>query len=118
MPCSGITFVCKAAGPEASYSFLPFENITKLIVPNAGPVTEAPLDKKFKKKVDSRILMAIKKGKAIPDSTGTMPRIRSKRGEFISLARSFMELNVYSGARVGRCHITSMLQSAALWLEV
>jgi hypothetical protein len=103
---------------EASYSFLPFENITKPIVPNASPVTEAPHDKKFKKKVDSRILMAIKKCKAIPNSIRTTPRIRSKRGEFISFTRSLMELKVYSGVRLGRCHITSTPQSAALRLEV
>jgi predicted ATPase len=35
------------------YSFLPLDHIANPIVPNASPATEAPQEKKFRKKVDS-----------------------------------------------------------------
>ncbi len=69
------------------YSLFPLEYIANPIVPNARPATEAPQEKKFKKKVDSSTLMTIKKGKAMPKSIRITPRIRNRRGEFIIFIR-------------------------------
>jgi hypothetical protein len=66
-----------------NYSFLFFEYRAKPIVPNASPATEEPQEKKFKKKVDSRILITIKKGMTMPSIIRKMPRLRRKRGKFI-----------------------------------
>ena len=52
-------------------------------MPNAIPATEAPQEKKFRKKVDSRRWMTIRKGRIIPKSIRVTPRLRRKRGEFI-----------------------------------
>jgi len=48
------------------------------IVPNASPVTDAPHEKKFKKNVDVSTWMTIKKGRTIPNSINTTPRVRRK----------------------------------------
>ena len=56
------------------------------MVPNASPATEAPHEKKFKKNVDSKTWITIRKGKIIPRSMSPTPMPRRKRGEFISLA--------------------------------
>ena len=65
------------------YSFLPFDQIANPIVPRDNPATEAPQEKKFKKKVDSRTWMTIKKGRIIPRSIKRMPRPRRRWGEFM-----------------------------------
>ena len=65
------------------YSFLPLDHVAKPIVPNASPATEAPHEKKFKKKVDSSTWMTIKKGRIMPRSINTILRPRRRRGEFI-----------------------------------
>jgi hypothetical protein len=54
------------------------------IVPNDNPATEAPHEKKFKKKVDSKMWMTIKKGRITPRSIRITPRLRRKRG-FVSM---------------------------------
>jgi hypothetical protein len=64
-------------------SFLPLDHIAKPIVPNAKPATEAPQEKKFKKKVDSNTWMTIKNGRIMPRSIKTTLRIRRRRGELI-----------------------------------
>jgi hypothetical protein len=69
---------------RTNYSFLlVLDQSAKPIVPSASPATEAPHEKKFKKKVDSSTLMSIKKGRTIPRSIRTMPIVRSKPGDFI-----------------------------------
>jgi len=52
-------------------------------VPNDNPATDAPQEKKFKKKVDSSTLMTIKKGRTMPRNIRDRPRPRRRRGEFI-----------------------------------
>lgn len=69
----------------------------KPTVPSANPATDAPYAKKFKKKVDSSTLITIKKGRAIPRSIRSIPRLRSKTGD----------LNIYISRTdrscLGRC---------------
>ena len=73
---------------KRDYSLLFREYMVKPIVPNASPATDAPHEKKFKKNVDSSTWMTIKKGRIIPKSMRTKPRLRRKRGEFIILLLS------------------------------
>src|SRR5687768_6747369 len=68
---------------KVDYSLLFLEYIAKPIVPNASPATDAPQERKFKKKVDSNALMSIRKGRSIPRSIRTTPKIRRRRGDFI-----------------------------------
>ena len=68
---------------KIDYSLLPFDHIAKPTVPNAKPATEAPQEKKFKKKVDSSTWITIKKGRIMPRSISTRLRPRRRRGEFI-----------------------------------
>jgi hypothetical protein len=63
--------------------FLFLEYIAKPIVPKDSPATDAPQEKKFKKKVDSNTWMTIKNGKIIPNNIRITPRLRRRRGEFI-----------------------------------
>jgi len=70
------------------YSLFPLVHIAKPIVPNASPATEAPHEKKFKKKVDSKTCMTIKKGRIMPRSISTTLRLRRRRGEFITYPRA------------------------------
>ena len=72
---------------RTNYSFLSFEYIAKPMVPNANPDTEAPQDRKFKKKLDSNTCITIKKGRTIPTNIRNMPMPSRRRGEFIKLAR-------------------------------
>jgi hypothetical protein len=58
--------------------------MAKPIVPKARPATDKPQEKKFKKKVDSKTWMTIKKGRTTPMIIMNPPRMRRKRGEFIS----------------------------------
>jgi len=53
------------------------------MVPKDNPATEAPQERKFKKKVDSSAWMTIRKGRSMPRSISIKPRLRRKRGEFI-----------------------------------
>ena len=65
------------------YCFLPRDHVANPIVPSASPATEAPHEKKFKKNVDCRTWITIKKGKITPKSSKITPRLRRKPGEFI-----------------------------------
>jgi hypothetical protein len=64
-------------------SLFPFVYIANPIVPNAKPATDAAQEKKFKKNVDSRTLIIIRKGKTMPNSIRNTPSPRRNRGEFI-----------------------------------
>jgi hypothetical protein len=66
--------------------FLPLVYIANPIVANDSPATEAPHEKKFRKNVDSRIWMTIKKGRKMPRSIRIMPRLRRKRGFVIKVS--------------------------------
>jgi len=68
---------------DAHYSFFPLEYMAKPMVPKDNPATDAPHEKKFKKNVDSKTWMTIKKGRIIPRSIRATPRARRRRGEFI-----------------------------------
>ncbi len=57
-------------------------------MPNAIPATEAPQAKKFRKKVDARTWMTIRKGRIMPRSIRVTPRLRRKRGELIIIFRT------------------------------
>ena len=57
--------------------------MAKPIVPKDNPATEAPQEKKFKKKVDSKTWITIKNGRMMPKSIKTMPRISRSRGDFM-----------------------------------
>jgi hypothetical protein len=78
---------------KIDYSFLSLEYIANPIVPNASPATDAPQEKKFKKKVDSSTWISIKKGRMMPRSIRVKPRLRRRRGEFIM--RFFKPLRKY-----------------------
>jgi hypothetical protein len=77
--------------------FLPLEYIANPIVPNDNPATEAPHEKKFKKNVDSSRWMTIKKGRMMPNSIRNTPRLRRKRGEFMSNPRAECYANEAQG---------------------
>jgi hypothetical protein len=69
-------------------SFLPLEYIANPIVPKDNPATDAPQEKKFKKKVDSNTWITIKKGRIMPRNIRIMPRLRRRRGEFMIYLRA------------------------------
>jgi hypothetical protein len=52
--------------------------------PRNNPPTDAPHEKKFRKNVDSITRMTIKKGRIMPRNIRTKPRLRRRRGLFIS----------------------------------
>jgi hypothetical protein len=60
-----------------------WEYIANPIIPSDKPATEAPQEKKFRKKVDSKTLMTIKKGRTMPRSIRNSPRPSRKLGEFM-----------------------------------
>jgi len=76
------------------YSFPPLDHIAKPIVPNDSPATDAPQEKKFKKKVDSRTWISIRKGRSMPRSIRIRPRLRRRRGEFIIIDITNISQNV------------------------
>ena len=55
------------------------------MIPRNSPPTDAPHEKKFRKKVDSRTRIKIKKGMTTPVIIRIRPRLRRRRGEFIIL---------------------------------
>jgi hypothetical protein len=63
--------------------FLPLDHNAKPMVPSANPATDAPYEKKFKKKVDSSTSMTIKRGRTIPRNIRAMPSPRRKPGDLI-----------------------------------
>lgn len=65
------------------YSLLILDHVANPIVPSANPATDAPHEKKFRKKVDSKTWITIKKGRIMPNNIRITPRLRRRRGEFI-----------------------------------
>src|SRR5688572_25320521 len=65
------------------YSFLFRTQVATPMMPRNSPATEAPHEKKFRKKVDSRTRITIKKGMTTPRTIRIRPRLRRRRGEFI-----------------------------------
>jgi hypothetical protein len=81
---------------RTNYSFfLVLDQSAKPIVPSASPATEAPHEKKFKKKVDSSILMSIRNGRMMPKSIRKMPRLRRKRGDLIMVFTRYGSVGVF-----------------------
>ena len=64
-----------------------FDNFDRVATPiklKNIPLTDAPHEKKFRKNVDSIKWMTIKKGRITPRDIRTKPRLRRRRGLFIS----------------------------------
>jgi hypothetical protein len=65
-------------------TLLPLDHIAKPIVPKDSPATDAPQEKKFRKKVDASTWITIKKGRITPSIIKMMPKPSRKWGEFIN----------------------------------
>jgi len=77
---------------KIDYSFLFRTQVATPMMPRNNPPTDAPHEKKFRKKVDSNICINIRKGRTTPRIIRIRPRPRRRRGEFIIWYRSLSDL--------------------------
>ena len=100
------------------YSFLFRTQVATPIMPRNSPPTEAPHEKKFRKKVDSNTRIKIKKGMTTPRTIRIRPRPRRRRGEFIIYSLTLRTPERASGRCERRVETSTVeMRSRSVWLN-